>query len=207
MYESLHNEEGMATFYLIRHGLNDRVGKSLAGRLPDVHLNEEGKRQAEALAARLATSPIRRIVSSPLDRAQETALPIARALGLELETNEELAEVRFGGWTGETFAALDENPRWRLYMNHRSGTRPPSGESMLEVQSRVMQVLLNLRARRPEEHIAIVCHADLIRAAMMYFLGMPIDFYSRLEVRPASCSVVEWSDAAVLVRRLNEIAY
>src|SRR5436305_11011237 len=91
----------MATFFLIRHGANDLLDRAIAGRLPGVHLNAHGRQQAERLAERLAQEPIRRIYSSPLERARETAQPLADRLGLEMRIAPELNEIDFGDWAGQ----------------------------------------------------------------------------------------------------------
>jgi broad specificity phosphatase PhoE len=101
----------MTTFFLIRHGNNDFVGKTLVGRTSGVHLNEEGRRQAENLARRLAGEPIRRIYSSPLERATETAAPLAKQLGLKVQISEAITEIEFGDWTNQHIADLESTDR------------------------------------------------------------------------------------------------
>ncbi|HWH67867.1 MAG TPA: histidine phosphatase family protein, partial [Candidatus Sulfotelmatobacter sp.] len=96
----------MTIFYLIRHGENDWVGKAIAGRSPGVHLNAAGRQQAEQLAKQLAAHPIQQLFSSPLERARETAEPLARRLGLEVQIAPALTEMDFGQWTGKTLAEL-----------------------------------------------------------------------------------------------------
>jgi len=180
----------MATFYLIRHGNNDWIGKTIAGWMPGVHLNQEGRKQAEALGRKLSGRGIARIVSSPLERAAETAAPIAAALGLDIETSDALGEIRFGEWTGKPIPELDRDPEWRRFCAYRSGTRAPGGETMLETQLRIVRELDCLRQQSPDSVIAVVSHADTIRAALLHYLGMPIDLYARIEIRPASFSIV-----------------
>jgi broad specificity phosphatase PhoE len=185
----------MATFYLIRHGTNDWLGKGLAGRLPNVHLNAQGQAEAERLAETLAAKGIRRILSSPLERALETAAPLARKLDLKLEISEALLEVDFGDWTGRTLAELREMPQWSLFNSHRSGARIPNGESIIEVQSRMVLGLQGWQREDPAGAFALFSHGDPIRAALVYFLGMPLDLLTRLEVSPGSFSVArleEW---------------
>ncbi|MBV8731242.1 MAG: histidine phosphatase family protein, partial [Acidobacteriia bacterium] len=167
----------MARFYLIRHAMNDFVGKKLAGRMPGVHLNEEGRAQARLLARKLAAAGIERVYSSPRERALETAEALSEAMGVKVETRPTLDEVESGDWTGKTFAELEADPRWQTYNRFRSGTRVPGGETMLETQGRVVTEILNLYEAHPSATIAILSHADPIRAALVYFLGMPIDFF------------------------------
>ncbi len=180
----------MTTIYLIRHGENDFVGHAIAGRSPGVHLNALGRKQAEQLAEHLATFPIRHLVSSPLERARETAEPLVQKLGVQLDISPALLEIDFGEWMGKTFAALERREDWRQWNAFRSGGRTPAGESMLQVQGRVVGEIERLRRQWPDEHIALFSHGDPIRSAVMYYLGMPLDLLHRLEVSTASLSVL-----------------
>ncbi len=197
----------MTTFYLIRHAANDWLGNAIAGwTAGGVSLNTEGRGQAERLAGRLARRGIAHIYSSPLERARETAAPIAAALGLEVAVNEALGEVRFGDWSGKRLDVLERDRGWRLFNSYRSGTRPPGGELAVETQGRVVAELESLRARHPDETVAVVSHADTIRAALAYYLGIPIDLYQRMECLPASFSVLRLSDEGPVVASLNQTA-
>jgi probable phosphomutase (TIGR03848 family) len=193
----------MTTFYLIRHALNDYVGKALAGWLPGVHLNAEGRAQAACLSQKLAGAGFTHIYSSPLDRALETAAPLAQATGLSVQTREDLGEVRTGNWTGKTFAEMDADPVWRIYNQFRSGTRVPGGELIVETQTRIVAEILRLRETHPRGKIAVVSHADPIRAVLAFFLGMPIDFYQRIEIQPASVSVLSVEEWGPVVSQVN----
>jgi probable phosphomutase (TIGR03848 family) len=193
----------MTTFYLIRHAMNDFVGRRLAGWLPGVHLNGEGRNEARRLAEKLAQAGITAIYSSPLDRARETAEPLAEATGLRVETREALGEVRSGEWTGKMFAELEADLRWRAFHQYRSGIRVPGGELMLEVQTRMVAEILQLREGHPGGTIAVVSHADPIRVVVAFFLGMPLDFYQRIEISPASFSVVKLEEWGPVVPVLN----
>jgi probable phosphoglycerate mutase len=106
--------------------------------MPGVRLGPEGRRQSEALAARLSRERIAAIYSSPLERAQETAQPIAAQLGLDVKTLDDVTDIEFGSWSGGTFQSLDQDPRWAVWNTERGIARPPGGESMLEVQCRAV---------------------------------------------------------------------
>jgi probable phosphoglycerate mutase len=184
----------MAYFYFVRHGFNDYLGKGLAGRLPGVHLNEQGRREAEKLALALADKGIERIISSPLERARETAAPLAKRLGLEIEISEGILEIGFGEWTGKSMAELDKSDHWKLFNAYRSGTRIPGGENMIEVQTRVVATLDKLR-RESTKCFALFSHGDPIRLALAYYLGVPLDLFTRIEISPGSYSLLrleEW---------------
>lgn len=176
----------------------------MAGWTPGVHLTPQGRGQAERLTARLARLPIRKVYSSPLERAVETAGPIARAHNLAPEPLEDLGELHLGAWEGATFEDLNEQDAWRRFNSYRSGTRPPGGELMIEAQTRMVRRLDCLRARHAGELVAAVSHADPLRAAIAFYLGAPLDMMLRFEIHPASVSVVELGDDSCKVLCLNE---
>lgn len=193
----------MSLFYLIRHGTIATIGQSIAGRAPGVHLTEQGRRQADWLGERLGGEPITRVYSSPLERARETAEPIARRLGLEAEVAEEIAELDFGEWTGRTMDELEQSPQWKLFNTFRSGSQMPGGEWMLQVQARAVLFLQRLRDALPDQQIAIVSHGDVIRSVLLYYLGMPLDFILRLEVFPGSVSLLRLDQYGPQVLAMN----
>jgi len=193
----------MTTFLLIRHGLTDAVDRRLAGIAPGTHLNETGLAQVTRLVAQLHDVPLAAIVSSPLERTQETADPICRDHGLPLETNAAFLEYDVGAWTGLPFTALDTNAAWHRFNAARSVTRPERGELMIDVQQRAVTALLALDARVRHGNVAVVSHGDVIRAMLLFALGMPIDFYHRLEILPARISIVDLTGDLPRVLQVN----
>jgi probable phosphomutase (TIGR03848 family) len=181
----------MTTFVWIRHAAHDLLGKRIVGRAPGVHLSAAGLRQAKALAERLGDGALEALYSSPLERALETAAPIGARCGLEATVADELNEIDFGAWTGRTLAALDRIEAWRRFNRFRSGVRIPEGETMLEVQARVLRLSHRLGEIHAERTVALVSHGDVIRAALAHDLGVHLDLLQRLEISPASVSVVE----------------
>src|SRR3954453_9567212 len=111
------------TCFLVRHGDNDLVGHTLAGRKPGTHLNEAGRKQAAEHAEKLAGAGITRILSSPLERTTETAAPLAARVGLKVEVREAFNELNFGDWTGLKFAELESRDLWRQWNGYRLGVR------------------------------------------------------------------------------------
>jgi broad specificity phosphatase PhoE len=162
--------------------------------MPGVHLNEEGRAQAEELAERLKRIPIDAIYCSPLERTVETALPLANLFGLELHTSEELLEIDIGDWTGCEFRHLANDPLWRSFKVFRTGTRPPNGELIIEVQQRMVTALERLRREYPQGTVAIISHADPIRTVLAHYAGIPLDFLFRLEISLVSISIVSVTD-------------
>jgi broad specificity phosphatase PhoE len=197
----------VTTFFLIRHA--ERTGDQdlLAGRTPGFHLTATGREQATKLARHLAAEPIRHVFSSPMERARETAEPLARQLGLVVEVLPAIHEIDSGQWTGQLFRELDAgDATWRRFNRVRSLTRIPGGESMVEVQARFINALLELHQTFPDDDIALVSHADPIKIALAAFLGAPLDFYDRLEIGLASVSEVALDHGGARVRRINDTA-
>lgn len=182
----------MTTILLIRHATNDWVGERLAGWTPGVHLNEKGQQQAQGLAGRLAHVAICAIYSSPLDRALETAAPLAERLNLPVQVANGLAEVQYGQWTGGALKDLRDSDLWRTLMLTPSLARFPEGESLGEVQCRVVAALECLRLRHAQETIAVVSHADVLKAAIAHYTGLHLDLFQRLVISPASVSVLQF---------------
>jgi probable phosphoglycerate mutase len=193
----------MTAFYLIRHGHTAAIDRYIAGRAPGTDLTEEGRAQVARLVERMRGVPLTAVAASPLERTQQTAGPLARDHGLDVTTVPELIEVDSGSWTTATFSVLTNDDRWRRYNSARAITATPGGELMLEVQLRIVKAILELRERHPAGHVAVVSHGDVIRALLLYLLGMPIDFVHRIEISPARISVVQVSEDAVRVLLMN----
>lgn len=183
----------MMNLLLIRHATNDWVGKKLAGWTPEVHLNDEGRAQAAALVERLADVPLAAVYSSPLERTLETAQPLAEALGLEIQVREALGEARFGEWTGRELETLKNEDLWPVVQVYPGGARFPGGESMREVQARLVAELDAIRDAHPEQTVAVVSHSDPIKMAVAHYLGLPLDLFQRIAVSPASVTAFTFS--------------
>jgi broad specificity phosphatase PhoE len=180
----------VTTFFLIRHAACQGVGQTLWGRTPGICLNDRGARQAQCLAGRFKNMTLEAIYSSPLERAQQTATALAEGMKLDVKTCDAANEINFGEWTGKTFDELSSDERWRNFNIHRSLTIVPGGESFLEVQNRIVKELETLALQHGESQVAIISHADVIRAAVAYFSAIPIDLVERFEIAPCSVSVL-----------------
>ena len=194
----------MTVFHLLRHGEHNVQGKICAGRMPGVVLSEHGRGEVEGAARRLADLDISAIYASPLERTRETADIVSRRLSLPVTILDDLAELDFGEWTGKTFDEVRKDPRWPMWASHRSLSCIPGGETMREVQRRVVEALLDLQTRHPEETVAIVSHGDVIRAALLFALGMPLDHYNRIEVGQGSISTLRIDSGGFRVTSLGE---
>ncbi len=181
----------MAVFLLIRHGENDYVGKRLAGRAPGVHLNEKGRQQAWLIASTLMKAPIKGIYSSPLERAVETATPLAHALNLEVCIQPDLTEIDFGGWQGKTGKQMRRMKLWKVVQETPSQMRFPGGESFVEAQARLCRGIEAIRDKHEDKDlVACFSHNDAISLIVANYLGLPLDKFQRLSVSTASVTVL-----------------
>lgn len=195
------SEQAVTNFLFIRHGRHDYLGRAIAGRKAGVHLNDDGRKQAEHLAEKLSLLPVGAIYSSPMERVVETAEPIARRFNLPLQIAEEFTEIGVGEWEDRPFTELSQLPLWRTINGFRSSTRFPGGELMLEVQVRALRKLNELRGQH--RFVVVVTHGDVVRAVMAHFLGMHLDLFLRIEIDPASLSLLEYGEDFAIVRMLN----
>jgi probable phosphoglycerate mutase len=185
-----------ATLYLVRHAAHDRVHDTLCGRMPGVTLGDAGRRQAVRVAERLADEGIAAVHSSPLERARETAQPIAQKFKIPVQVSDTLNEIDFGTWTGRRFDALHDDITWQSWNRARSATRPPGGESFSAAQGRIVPFLKGLAQEHPDAGVVAVTHGDLIRAALCAFLNcQSLDDFRLFEIAPASVTtLVMWGD-------------
>jgi probable phosphomutase (TIGR03848 family) len=186
----------MPTILLIRHGENDYVKTGrLAGRLPGVHLNDNGRRQAQALAEALCRmlpcEHVKAIYSSPLERTLETAEPIAKTFNLEIIQREGLIETQYGEWQNKSVKGLSRLKIWKNVQSAPSLFTFPGGESFAETQNRICSEIYSLIRQYEQKDILLcVSHADPIKLAVAYFIGLPLDLFQRLNVAPASINAL-----------------
>jgi probable phosphoglycerate mutase len=197
----------MAFILLVRHGQNDWVSKKrLAGWTPGVHLNEEGRQQANELAIRLAHLPISAVYSSPLERCMETAERIAQTHGLKVIVSEAIGESRYGKWEGKRIKKLTKKKRkWHMVQHYPSRFRFPGGESFSEIQDRAVKTLEVIADQHEKEMVVVVSHADVIKLILAHYIGLHIDLFQRIPLSTASVSLlslVKNSPAHVL--RIND---
>jgi broad specificity phosphatase PhoE len=188
----------------VRHGAHDLLGRVLVGR-NDVSLNDKGRAQAARVAERLEREDIAAVLSSPRTRTQETAEVIGAAVGRPVQIEEAINEVDIGAWTGRTFEELQNEPSWQRWNDARLVARPPGGESMLQVQVRMVDAMERVRATAPGSRNVIVSHSDPIRAAVLYYLGMSVDEFGRIEISPCAVTTIAVGNRGPRVVSLNEI--
>jgi len=199
----------MTQILLIRHAVNDfvKTGK-LAGRTPGVHLNEDGIAQAEALGQRLADMKLSQIISSPLDRTQETAQAVQKHHpDIPIQTNEEIGEVDYGDWQGAKIASLRKRKMWGVIQEYPTRAYFPNGEAMRDVQVRAVNEIERLAREYPRDTIAIFSHADLIKMVVAHYLGMHLDVFQRIVISPASITGIQLGHSRPFVTTVNDTAH
>jgi len=195
----------MAVFLLIRHGENDSITRNtLAGRTPGVHLNDEGMSQAVRIANTLSDFTIKAIISSPLDRALETAKPTAELMRLPVLIAPGLIEADYGSWQGQSFKTLRRLKLWRMVHETPTKVRYPGGESILEIHERVVKEIDDLAGKYGEKDVvAVFSHSDVLRIAISHYLNMPLDDFHRLQIDTASITVLTLSTAKPRLSHIN----
>lgn len=158
--------------------------------MPGIHLNDQGRAEAEALADRLARVNLAAVYSSPMERALETAQAIAARHGLEVRVHPGLHEVDCGTWSGLPVREVRGAPRWRALETYPTLNSYPGGETIWQVQTRIVAALEEIRTAHAGQTVAAVSHADPIRAAVAHYIGLPLDLFRRLLISPASLSVL-----------------
>ncbi|MCX6520476.1 MAG: MSMEG_4193 family putative phosphomutase [Actinobacteria bacterium] len=189
---------------LVRHGQTPTTGKLLPGRAPGLHLADVGREQAQRAAERIAAlTMVDAVYASPLERARETAAPIAAARGLKVQIDKGLLECEFGDWTGAELKKLMKLPEWGTVQRAPSTFRFPNGESFTEMQTRMVSAIDRLRAKHDGGVIVLVSHADPIKAAVAHAMGTHIDLFQRIVIGTCSVSAIAYGMGAPIVLTVN----
>jgi broad specificity phosphatase PhoE len=213
-------------FFFVRHAAHDNVGAYLAGRMEGVRLGPDGLAQARRLGERMRRENFAAIIASPRQRTRETALAISDAAGIgPVKIAGELDEIDFGHWSGRSFDELNSDPAWRAWNDNRGEASTPAGETMAQVQQRVIgfaQRIANASAAGragaakagaakadaakagASRAVVLVSHADVIKAAVCHFLGMPLANLDRFEISPASVTTLVVGEWGSRLYALNE---
>jgi broad specificity phosphatase PhoE len=214
---------------LVRHGTTTTTGRELPGRAPGLDLADSGRAQAKTAAARIAALTIGSngqngrtgedskdgkerdrkdrprpvLYASPLERAQQTAAPIAEALGCEVHTEEGLVDLDTGDWTGLELKTARKRKEWATIQHYPSGFRFPGGESFVDMQARMVATLDRLRAAHAGQTVVAVSHADPIRVAVAHALGTHLDLFQRIAISPCSLTTIAYGDEGPMVLTVN----
>ena len=195
----------MAIVLLIRHATTAATGDRLGGWTPGVHLDDAGRAQAEATAQRCATVALAAVYASPLERTQETARIVAKPHGLRVRTRKGVGEVDYGDWTNEPLKQLRRRKLWASVQQTPSRVTFPGGGSIRGAQSRALDTIEALVGDHEKEAFAVVSHADVIKAVVAHYLGMPLDSFQRIVISPASVTVLALpGDGMPMLLRCND---
>jgi probable phosphomutase (TIGR03848 family) len=198
----------VTTVILLRHGRTTaNAGGVLAGWTPGVHLDESGQAQVEAVASRLAPVPLAAVVSSPLERCQQSAAAVVAGRELQVQTDDRLGEARYGDWTGRELKQLVKEPLWKVVQQHPSAAVFPGaeGEGLAQTQARAVAAVREWNATLGPEAVWLACsHGDVIKAVLADALGLHLDQFQRIVVEPASISVITYTDTRPFVARVND---
>lgn len=195
----------MTILLLIRHASNDFIKEGrLAGRTPGVHLNAQGQREADDMARRTAHIPIEAIYSSPLERAIDTANALASCHQLPVQIVEGLLEGHAGDWTGKKLSELNTTDTWHAIQTKPIGVKLPGGESIDEVQLRMVAAIEDIRKRHPDGIVAIVSHADPLKSVVAHYLNWDLNNFQRIAINPASVTVLSVDDKGSALLRSND---
>ncbi len=197
----------MTELILIRHAVNDWVDTGrLAGWTPGVHLNTLGKAQATALGERLSGVALTAIYTSPLERTRETAEAIAaHHAQLTPLVLDGVGEVRFGSWQGEKLDKLRKQKLWDTVQLYPSRAQFPGGETIRQAQARAIDALETVAARHPKGRVVVVSHSDMIKLIVTHYMGAPLDMFQRVQISPASVTIIYLSSDRPYIIRVNDI--
>ncbi|MGY1502048.1 histidine phosphatase family protein [Streptomyces sp. QTS52] len=201
----------MPTLILVRHGRSTaNTSGVLAGRTPGVALDERGAAQAAALPGRLAELPISEIVTSPLQRCQETIRPLLEARPeLSPHTEERISECDYGDWSGRKLAELTDEPLMQVVQAHPTAAAFPGGESMRAMQTRAAEAVREWNARVEADHgadaVYLMCsHGDIIKSLVADALGLHLDLFQRVSVDPCSITAIRYTRLRPFLVRLGD---
>ncbi|GAC1452848.1 MAG: hypothetical protein PVSMB4_13430 [Ktedonobacterales bacterium] len=179
---------------LVRHGQTTyNVEGRLPGQLPGVALTDEGRRQAQRAAVALSGLPLSAVISSPLERARDTAEIIARGWGLPVRLDNRLMDTDVGRWSGQKIADLERSdPEWKAFVQHAS--QAPSGiENLAAVMERAVAVAEHVR-HDPTlgDYVVLVAHADVIKLIVGHYLGIHPDCVHFMHIDNASVTALDF---------------
>jgi probable phosphomutase (TIGR03848 family) len=198
----------MTTVILLRHGRTTaNTAGVLAGWTPGVQLDETGQGQVQAVAQRLAAVPLAAVVSSPLERCQQTAGAVVAGRELEVQSDDRLGEARYGDWTGRPIKELVKDPLWKVVQQHPSAAvfPGPEGEGLAQTQARAVAAVREWNSKLGPDAVWLACsHGDVIKAVLADAFGMHLDSFQRIVVDPASISVISYTDTRPFVVRVND---
>jgi probable phosphoglycerate mutase len=184
--------------------VTEQTGPLLTGRNPGVDLSDDGRKQASALADRLADLPVAAVYASPMERTTQTAAAVAERHTLPVRELPGALEADYGEWTGGKLSELAKTELWKTVQRAPSRARFPGGESLAEMQARIVSCLEAVVADHPGEMVVVVSHADPIKAAIAHYTGLHLDLFQRIVVSPASVTAFVLSAQGAALVKCND---
>ena len=194
----------LTTLVLVRHAVTEQTGPMLTGRNPGVDLSDDGRKQAQALADRLAALPVAAVYASPIERTTQTAAAVAERHALPVRELPGALEADYGEWTGGKLAELAKTELWKTVQRAPSRARFPGGESLAEMQARIVGCLEDVVSEHPGEIVVVVSHADPIKSAIAHYTGLHLDLFQRIVVSPASVTAFQLSAHGAALVKCND---
>ncbi len=193
--------------YLIRHAVTAETGKRLSSKDPKIPLSAAGKQMATDLAEHLSSLALQSLYTSPMTRCRQTIAPLAAARGIPIRADKDFVEADYGKWLGRPLASVSKLKAWVSLMTSPSRFRFPDGDTLAEVQQRAVAAVERLAYAHQGESVAVGSHADVIRVILANYLGAPLDLIHRINIAPASVSIVDLHHSGrVLVPVINHVA-
>ena len=203
LLEDVREDAEPTSLILMRHGETVWNKERRVMGNADIPLNADGTAQSGRAAELLARFAIDRILSSPLERARQTAAIVSAKIGVDFETDTDLEEVHFGDWQGKTYGEIVADPRYRGFLDDPVGTPTPGGETIGDVQARGLRVLQRLQ---PGSRALVVSHGDVIRTLISRFLAVPLREFRRIRVDNCGLTAVSIADGWPEVKFINVLA-
>ncbi|MDO8567998.1 MAG: histidine phosphatase family protein [Dehalococcoidales bacterium] len=205
----------MFRLLLARHGATEWSADHRFQGVSDVSLSPLGRRQAELLGQRLRGESINACYSSNLKRAIDTArAAIAGRKQLDVEPRPELRELHFGVFEGLTPTEIDgsyarEFEEWSQRRTWRGMTQlsPPGGESLAQLQTRLVPFIAGLEERHSDETVLVVCHNGPLRVAVCHWLGLGLDHWWQLQTDHASLTILESGQRGRVMALFNDTCH
>ncbi len=193
---------------LVRHGQTAwNVEEIFRGRA-DIPLNETGKKQADLLADFLSTPPVEAVYSSPLRRAYDTALAVARPHGIQVQVSEGLNDLDFGEWEGKKVEEVKERypDLYALWMSHPEQIRPPGGEKLYEIKERALAVV-RAAVDTHEGRVVMVSHRVVIKLLTLALMGLDESRFWNIVVDTCGVTTFRASKRRYVLIRHNDNSF
>lgn len=200
----------MLRLLLIRHGQTLWNAEQRYQGQADVPLNELGRRQAEALARRLAGETIHVVYASDLQRAVDTAAPLAASHRLGIITDARLRELSFGEWEGCTFEEIRqrEPARYQAWLRTPEQFSAPGGETGAQLRERMQAWLEEVRSQHDEQTAVVVAHGGSLMTLLQITLGLPSEARWKFRMTHGSLSELHlFPDGWAVLARLNDTCH